>query len=41
MQTGADRLCMTPPSPEQFVEAVKQTVLANNKWVLYGVSNNM
>ncbi|CAD5315105.1 unnamed protein product [Arabidopsis thaliana] len=33
MQTGADRLCMTPPSPEQFVEAVKQTVLANNKWV--------
>ncbi|EFH70490.1 aminotransferase class IV family protein [Arabidopsis lyrata subsp. lyrata] len=33
MQTGADRLCMIPPSPEQFVEAVKQTVLANNTWV--------
>ncbi|KAG7594678.1 Aminotransferase class IV [Arabidopsis thaliana x Arabidopsis arenosa] len=33
MQTGADRTCMTPPSLDQFVEAVKQTVLANNKWV--------
>ncbi|ESQ30468.1 hypothetical protein EUTSA_v10011586mg [Eutrema salsugineum] len=33
MQTGADRLCMTSPSEEQFVEAVKQTVLANKKWV--------
>ncbi|CAH8255144.1 unnamed protein product [Arabidopsis lyrata] len=33
MQTGAERLCMTPPSLEHFVEAVKQTVLANKKWV--------
>jgi branched-chain amino acid aminotransferase len=33
MQTGAERLCMTPPTLEQFVEAVKQTVLANKKWV--------
>ncbi|CAH2036307.1 unnamed protein product [Thlaspi arvense] len=33
MQTGADRLCMTPPSLEQFVDSVKQTVLANKKWV--------
>ncbi|ESQ30467.1 hypothetical protein EUTSA_v10011608mg [Eutrema salsugineum] len=33
MQTGADRLCMTPPSVELFVEAVKQTVAANKKWV--------
>jgi len=24
---------MTPPTLEQFVEAVKQTVLANKKWV--------
>ncbi|KAL1192597.1 Branched-chain-amino-acid aminotransferase 6 [Cardamine amara subsp. amara] len=33
MQNGAERLCMTPPSLEHFVEAVKQTVLANKKWV--------
>ncbi|CDY16426.1 BnaA02g12300D [Brassica napus] len=33
MQMGADRLCMTPPSVDQFVEAVKQTVIANKKWV--------
>ncbi|CAA7048354.1 unnamed protein product [Microthlaspi erraticum] len=33
MQTGAERLCMTSPSVEQFVEAVKLTVLANKKWV--------
>ncbi|KAL0715488.1 hypothetical protein Bca4012_064810 [Brassica carinata] len=33
MQTGADRLCMTSPSADQFVQAVKQTVLANKKWV--------
>ncbi|KAL0731044.1 hypothetical protein Bca4012_027138 [Brassica carinata] len=33
MQMGADRLCMTPPSVDQFLEAVKQTVIANKKWV--------
>ncbi|XP_024005710.1 branched-chain-amino-acid aminotransferase 6 isoform X2 [Eutrema salsugineum] len=33
MQTCADRLCMTPPSVEQFIEAVKQTVRAIKKWV--------
>ena len=33
MQDGAERLCMAPPSVEFFVEAVKQTVLANKKWV--------
>ncbi|KAF8080428.1 hypothetical protein N665_0945s0004 [Sinapis alba] len=33
MQMGADRLCMTPPSVDQFVQAVKQTVIANKKWV--------
>ncbi|XP_010461861.1 PREDICTED: branched-chain-amino-acid aminotransferase 6-like [Camelina sativa] len=33
MQAGAERLCMTSPSLELFVDAVKQTVLANKKWV--------
>ncbi|KAL0661138.1 hypothetical protein Bca4012_097975 [Brassica carinata] len=33
MQDGAERLCMAQPSVEFFVEAVKQTVLANKKWV--------
>ncbi|KAL0682581.1 hypothetical protein Bca4012_049428 [Brassica carinata] len=38
MQMGADRLCMTPPSVDQFVEAVKQTVIANKKWVSSGLN---
>ncbi|CAN6819933.1 unnamed protein product [Brassica oleracea var. botrytis] len=33
MQNGSERLCMTPASLEQFVEAVKKTVLANDKRV--------
>ncbi|TKY59400.1 Branched-chain-amino-acid aminotransferase 6 [Spatholobus suberectus] len=33
MKTGADRLCMPSPSIDQFVTAVKQTVLANKRWV--------
>lgn len=33
MKMGADRLCMPSPSVEQFVDAVKQTVLANKRWV--------
>ncbi|KAJ0242305.1 hypothetical protein HA466_0207870 [Hirschfeldia incana] len=33
MQDGAERLCMASPSVEYFVEAVKQIVLANKKWV--------
>ncbi|KAG2567964.1 branched-chain-amino-acid aminotransferase 5, chloroplastic-like isoform X2 [Panicum virgatum] len=33
MRTGADRLCMPAPSVEQFLEAVKLTVLANKRWV--------
>ncbi|XP_054803350.1 branched-chain amino acid aminotransferase 1, mitochondrial-like isoform X3 [Prosopis cineraria] len=33
MKTGADRMCMPSPSVEQFVNAVKQTVLANKRWV--------
>lgn len=33
MQMGAERMCMPSPSVEQFVEAVKATVLANKRWV--------
>ncbi|XP_068656526.1 branched-chain-amino-acid aminotransferase 2, chloroplastic-like [Aristolochia californica] len=33
MQFGAERLCMPSPSVEQFVTAVKQTVIANKRWV--------
>ncbi|KAB1220440.1 Branched-chain-amino-acid aminotransferase 2, chloroplastic [Morella rubra] len=33
MQIGAERLCMPSPSVDQFVEAVKQTALANKRWV--------
>jgi branched-subunit amino acid aminotransferase/4-amino-4-deoxychorismate lyase len=33
MKVGADRLCMPSPSVEQFVDAVKQTVIANKRWV--------
>ncbi|KAI4296507.1 hypothetical protein L6164_036458 [Bauhinia variegata] len=33
MQMGAERLLMAAPSVEQFISAVKQTVLANKRWV--------
>ncbi|CAM0948399.1 unnamed protein product [Alopecurus aequalis] len=33
MQVGAHRMCMPSPSVEQFLHAVKQTVLANTRWV--------
>lgn len=33
MQIGADRMCMPAPSIDQFVDAVKQTVLANKRWI--------
>lgn len=33
MQHGAERMCMPAPSVEQFVHAVKQTVLGNRRWV--------
>lgn len=33
MQVGAERMCMPSPSVQQFVEAVKATVLANKRWV--------
>uniref|UniRef100_A0A0D9VND0 Branched-chain-amino-acid aminotransferase n=1 Tax=Leersia perrieri TaxID=77586 RepID=A0A0D9VND0_9ORYZ len=33
MRDGAERMCMPAPTVEQFVDAVKQTVLANKRWV--------
>lgn len=33
MKMGAERMCMPSPSVEQFVDAVKQTVRANKRWV--------
>ena len=34
MKIGAERMCMPSPSIDQFIEAVKQTALANKRWVL-------
>ncbi|XP_012079469.1 branched-chain amino acid aminotransferase 2, chloroplastic isoform X2 [Jatropha curcas] len=33
MKVGAERMCMPSPTVEQFVDAVKATVLANKRWV--------
>ncbi|CAN0838782.1 Branched-chain-amino-acid aminotransferase 2, chloroplastic [Linum grandiflorum] len=33
MQKGAERMCMPCPTIQQFIESVKQTALANNRWV--------
>ncbi|KAL7116858.1 hypothetical protein ACP275_03G032600 [Erythranthe tilingii] len=33
MQMGAKRMCMPCPSVSQFVDAVKQTALANKRWI--------
>ncbi|KAL2249882.1 branched-chain-amino-acid aminotransferase 2, chloroplastic [Sesamum indicum] len=33
MQIGAQRMCMPCPSAEQFLDAVKQTALANRRWI--------
>ncbi|KAL2505616.1 Branched-chain-amino-acid aminotransferase 2 [Abeliophyllum distichum] len=33
MQIGAQRMCMPSPSTEQFVDALKKTVLANRRWI--------
>ncbi|PSS31517.1 Branched-chain-amino-acid aminotransferase [Actinidia chinensis var. chinensis] len=33
MQYGADRMCMPSPSIDQFVDGVKQTALANRRWI--------
>ncbi|XP_017216063.1 branched-chain amino acid aminotransferase 2, chloroplastic [Daucus carota subsp. sativus] len=33
LRLGAERMCMASPSVDQFVKAVKDTVLANEKWI--------
>ncbi|CAI9111217.1 OLC1v1011389C2 [Oldenlandia corymbosa var. corymbosa] len=33
LRSGAERLCMPSPTIEQFLEAVKYTVLANERWI--------
>ncbi|PWA47538.1 branched-chain amino acid aminotransferase 5 [Artemisia annua] len=33
MINGAERMCMPAPSVDQFVQAVKATVLANERWI--------
>ncbi|KAJ9546866.1 hypothetical protein OSB04_019409 [Centaurea solstitialis] len=33
MMMGAERMCMPSPSVSQFVEAVKATVVANERWI--------
>ncbi|CAA0839697.1 Branched-chain-amino-acid aminotransferase 5-chloroplastic [Striga hermonthica] len=33
LRMGAERMCMPAPNVEQFVEAVKTTVLANERWI--------
>jgi len=33
MQIGAERLLMPSPSVEQYIDAVKQVVRANKRWV--------
>lgn len=33
MKLGAERMLMPSPSVDQFVNAVKQTALANKRWV--------
>ncbi|OIT32114.1 PREDICTED: branched-chain-amino-acid aminotransferase 2, chloroplastic-like [Nicotiana attenuata] len=33
MQFGAERMCMASPTTDQFVDAVKQTALANKRWI--------
>ncbi|XP_074280892.1 branched-chain-amino-acid aminotransferase 2, chloroplastic-like [Silene latifolia] len=33
LQIGAERMCMPSPSVNQFIDAVKETVLANKRWI--------
>ncbi|KAK3193186.1 hypothetical protein Dsin_024496 [Dipteronia sinensis] len=33
MKIGAERMCMPPPTTQQFLDAIKQTVHANKRWV--------
>lgn len=35
MKIGAERMCMPCPSIDQFVDAVKQTALANKRFVIF------
>lgn len=41
MQIGAERMCMPSPSIDQFIDAVKQTVVANKRWVIFLVRRKM
>lgn len=34
LQMGAERLLMEAPTVEQYVDAVKQVVVANKRWVM-------
>lgn len=34
MRHGAERMCMPSPSIDQFIDAVKETVSANKRWVI-------
>lgn len=38
MMIGAERMCMIPPSIDQFVDALKRTALANKRWVSKRIS---
>ncbi|GAB2254158.1 hypothetical protein Droror1_Dr00021967 [Drosera rotundifolia] len=33
LRNGAERMCMVAPTVDQFVDAVKETVLANERWI--------
>ncbi|KAK9740505.1 hypothetical protein RND81_03G040800 [Saponaria officinalis] len=33
LKVGAERMCMPSPSVDQFIDAVKQTALANKRWI--------
>lgn len=33
MKVGAERMCMPSPSVDHFIDAVKQTALANKRWI--------
>lgn len=33
MRAGAERMCMPAPTVDQFLETVKETVLANERWI--------
>lgn len=35
LREGAVRMCMPAPTVDQFLEAVKATVLANERWVMF------